>query len=79
MATVWTWIDWYLKKIVFKVKLKKNERCFEDKIKFIHDVKWNCLVSLFSWCKENCIEEVDELIDFFGALENLKVWPLLSL
>jgi len=38
--------------------------CREDKIKFIDDVKWNCLGSLFFWYKENCIEEIDDLVDF---------------
>lgn len=45
-----------------------NKRCFVDKIKSIHDLKWNCIVSLYFWCKENYIEEVVDLIDFIGAL-----------
>lgn len=45
-----------------------NGRCFEDKIKSIHDVKWNCIVPILFWHKENCIEELDELVDFLGGL-----------
>ncbi|WMV07056.1 hypothetical protein MTR67_000441 [Solanum verrucosum] len=47
---------------------ERNGRCFEDKSKSINDVKWNCLVSLFFWCEENYIEEVDDFVDFLGAL-----------
>lgn len=27
-------------------------------------VKCNCLISLFSWCKQQCIEDTDQLVDF---------------
>lgn len=42
--------------IWWKVWKERNGRCFGDKIESIHVVKWNYLVSLFFWCKENGIE-----------------------
>lgn len=53
--------------IWWSVWRERNGRCFEDKIKSVHYVKWNCLVTLFFWCKHNCIEE-SELVEFLGAL-----------
>ncbi|KAL3378631.1 hypothetical protein AABB24_004516 [Solanum stoloniferum] len=54
--------------IWWSVWRKRNGRCFEDKIRSVHDVKWNCLETLFFWCKQNCIEEIEELVEFVGAL-----------
>jgi len=47
---------------------ERNGRCFEDKIRSVHDVKWNFLETLIFWCKQNCIEEIEELVEFLGAL-----------
>lgn len=27
-------------------------------------VKWSCLVTLFFWCKDNCMEEMNEFVHF---------------
>ncbi|KAG5622018.1 hypothetical protein H5410_007236 [Solanum commersonii] len=54
--------------IWWTISKERNGRCFEDKIRSIHDVKWKCLETLFFWCKQNCIEEVEELVDFLGTL-----------
>lgn len=36
-------------------------------IRSVHDVEWNCLLTFFG-CKQNCIEEIEELLEFVGAL-----------
>jgi len=46
---------------------ERNSRRFEDKSNSIHRVKWNCIVSLFFWCKQTNIEEL-ELVDLLGSL-----------
>ncbi|KAF3665115.1 hypothetical protein FXO37_11170 [Capsicum annuum] len=33
----------------WRVWKERNDRCFEDETKSVHDVKWNCLVTIF-WC-----------------------------
>lgn len=50
------------------VWIERNNRNFEDIFNSIHKVKWNCIVSLFFWCKELGLEDSDQLIEFLGAL-----------
>lgn len=56
--------------IWWSVWRERNGRCFEDKIRSVHDVKWNCLETLFFWCKQNCI------VEFLGALQGQSLFPL---
>ncbi|KAH0765964.1 hypothetical protein KY285_001835 [Solanum tuberosum] len=49
---------------------ERNSRRFEDKSNSIHRVRWNCIVSLFFWCKQRNIEEL-ELVDMLGSLREL--------
>ncbi|KAG5617977.1 hypothetical protein H5410_017801, partial [Solanum commersonii] len=45
---------------------ERNGRCFEDRSNSIHKVKWNCIVSLLFWCKQLCIDDIDQIIDLIG-------------
>ena len=47
---------------------ERNGRCFENRYNSIHKVKWNCIVSLFFWCKQLCIVDTDQIVDLIGSL-----------
>ncbi|KAG5583282.1 hypothetical protein H5410_053909 [Solanum commersonii] len=46
---------------------ERNNRCFENKANSIEKVKWNCLTTLYFWCKEEGIEEAAQILDFIGT------------
>lgn len=47
---------------------ERNGRCFENKTNSIQKVKEKCIVSFYFWCKENYIEEAEQLVDLLGSL-----------
>lgn len=60
--------DYTFMYVVESKERKIWEMFLKDKIKSMHDVEWNCLVSSLVWCKGNCIEELEEMVDFLSAL-----------
>lgn len=44
---------------------------YEDRFKPMQKVKWNCIVSLYVLCKEEYIEEVEQIADLLGSLKLL--------
>jgi len=47
---------------------ERNLRCHENITNSIQKVKENCINMLFFWCKEDGIEEVEQLVDFLGSM-----------
>ncbi|WMV57703.1 hypothetical protein MTR67_051088, partial [Solanum verrucosum] len=63
--TWWNLIPHCIWWIVWK---ERNSRNFEDISNSIHKVKWNCIVSLYFWCKEIGLEDSDQLLELLGSL-----------
>ncbi|WMV44197.1 hypothetical protein MTR67_037582, partial [Solanum verrucosum] len=63
--TWWNLIPHCIWWTVWKVR---NSRNFEDIFNSIHKVKWNCIVSVYFWCKEIGLEDSDQLLEFVGSL-----------
>ncbi|KAG5568861.1 hypothetical protein H5410_064121 [Solanum commersonii] len=63
-----TWWNLIPHCIWWKVWKEWNSRNFEDISNSIHKVKWNCIVSLYFWCKEIGLEDSDQLLEFLGSL-----------
>ena len=47
---------------------ERNLRCHENITNTIQKVKENCIDVLYIWCKEDGIEEVEQLVDFLGSM-----------
>ncbi|KAG5569956.1 hypothetical protein H5410_059722 [Solanum commersonii] len=47
--------------IWWSVWKERNGRCYENKSNSIQKVKENCIAHLYFWCKQECIEEVEQL------------------
>jgi len=54
--------------IWWSVWKERNGRCYENKSNSIQKVKENCIAYLYFWCKQECIEEVEQLVDMLGSL-----------
>jgi len=54
--------------MVVNLEGKKNNRCFENITNSMQKVKENCINTLYLWCKEEGIDEVEQLVDFLGSL-----------
>ncbi|WMV25673.1 hypothetical protein MTR67_019058 [Solanum verrucosum] len=63
-----TWWNLIPHCIWWTVWKKRNSRNFEDISNSIHKVKWNCIVSLYFWCKEIGLEDSDQLLELLGSL-----------
>ncbi|WMV55237.1 hypothetical protein MTR67_048622 [Solanum verrucosum] len=48
---------------------ERNGRYFKDKSNSIKKVKWNCIESFYCWCKEQHIEDTEQLVVLLGALQ----------
>ncbi|WMV23802.1 hypothetical protein MTR67_017187 [Solanum verrucosum] len=46
---------------------ERNLRCHENITNTIQKVKEKC-INMFFWCKEDGIEEVEQLVDFLGSM-----------
>ncbi|WMV10717.1 hypothetical protein MTR67_004102 [Solanum verrucosum] len=47
---------------------ERNNRCFKNITNPMQKVKENCINTLYFWCKEEGIYEVDQVVDFLGSL-----------
>ncbi|WMV42602.1 hypothetical protein MTR67_035987 [Solanum verrucosum] len=47
---------------------ERNGRCYENKSNSIQKVKEKCITYLYFWCKQECIEELEQLVDMLGSL-----------
>ncbi|KAG5585385.1 hypothetical protein H5410_045819, partial [Solanum commersonii] len=63
-----TWWNLIPHCIWWTVWKERNSRNFEDISNSIHKVKWNCIVSLYFWCKEIGLEDSDQLLEFIRIL-----------
>ncbi|WMV45334.1 hypothetical protein MTR67_038719 [Solanum verrucosum] len=63
-----TWWNLIPHCIWWTVRKERNSRNFEDISNSIHKVKWNCIVSLYFWCKEIGLEDSDQLLEFIRIL-----------
>ena len=54
--------------IWWSVWKERNNRCFENIANPMQKVKENCINTLYLWCKEEGIDEVEQLVDFLGSL-----------
>ena len=47
---------------------ERNNRCFQNITKPMQKVTENCISTVYCWCKEKGIDEVEQLVDFLGSL-----------
>lgn len=47
---------------------ERNSRVFEDRYNTLQNVKMNCILLFYFWCKERHVENTESLVDMLGFL-----------